>query len=48
MDTSLCRKHFPELPVSGLFCNGEIGPVDGSTQLHGYTACWALVVPTPS
>ena len=34
VDTSLCRKHFPELPVSGLFCNGEIGPVDGSTQLH--------------
>jgi len=48
VDTGLCRKHFPELPVSGLFCNGEIGPVDGSTQLHGYTACWALVVPTPS
>ena len=48
VDTGLCRKHFPELPVSGMFCNGEIGPVDGSTQLHGYTACWALVVPTPS
>lgn len=48
VDTGLCRKYFPQLPISGLFCNGEIGPVDGSTQLHGYTACWALLVPTPS
>ena len=48
VDAALCRQQFPELPISGLFCNGEIGPVDGSTQLHGYTACWAFVVPSQS
>lgn len=26
------------LPVAGLFCNGEIGPVSGKTFLHGFTA----------
>ena len=35
------------LPVAGAFCNGEIGPVAGTTHLHGYTACWGLLVPSP-
>ena len=33
----------PDLPVAGAFCNGEIGPVGGTTHLHGYTACWGLL-----
>jgi small ligand-binding sensory domain FIST len=31
------------LPLAGLFCNGEIGPVGGTTFLHGYTASLALI-----
>ncbi|MFM8525460.1 MAG: FIST N-terminal domain-containing protein [Cyanobacteriota bacterium] len=44
-DVSLCRELFPELPLSGAFCNGEIGPVSGTTHLHGYTASWGFLVP---
>ncbi|SBO43644.1 FIST N-terminal domain-containing protein [Cyanobium sp. NIES-981] len=44
-DVSLCRECFGDLPVGGAFCNGEIGPIAGSTQLHGYTASWGFVVP---
>jgi small ligand-binding sensory domain FIST len=31
------------LPLAGLFCNGEIGPVGGTTFLHAYTASLALI-----
>ena len=44
-DVNVCRAVHPALPLTGLFCNGEIGPVAGSTQLHGYTASWGFVVP---
>ena len=44
-DVGLCRDCFGDLPVGGAFCNGEIGPVGGSTQLHGYTASWGFLVP---
>jgi small ligand-binding sensory domain FIST len=47
VDVGLCRELFPDIPVAGLFCNGEIGPVAGSTQMHGYTASWAFLVPSP-
>lgn len=47
VDVGLCRDLFPDVPVAGLFCNGEIGPVAGSTQMHGYTASWAFLVPNP-
>ncbi len=46
-DVTLCREAFGSLPVAGAFCNGEIGPIAGSTQLHGYTASWGFVVPRP-
>ena len=42
------RQQFPELPISGLFCNGELGPVDGSTHVHSYTASVAFIVPNKS
>lgn len=32
------------LPVTGFFCNGEIGPVGQRSYLHGYTASAALFV----
>jgi len=44
-DVSLCREAFADLPISGVFCNGEIGPVGGTTHLHGYTASWGFLVP---
>jgi small ligand-binding sensory domain FIST len=30
------------VPVAGLFCNGEIGPVGGRAYLHGFTATMAV------
>ncbi|MBM5827794.1 MAG: hypothetical protein FJ050_07040 [Cyanobacteria bacterium M_surface_7_m2_040] len=44
-DVTPCRQRFPEVPIAGAFCQGEIGPVAGSTHLHGYTASWGFVVP---
>ncbi|MCP9849663.1 FIST N-terminal domain-containing protein [Cyanobium sp. Morenito 9A2] len=43
-DVSVARALFAELPIAGAFCNGEIGPLAGSTQLHGYTASWGFLV----
>ncbi len=34
------------VPIAGLFCNGEIGPVGGLSFVHGFTASLALFVPT--
>jgi len=44
-DVSACRQAFADVPIAGAFCNGEIGPIAGSTHLHGYTASWAFLVP---
>jgi len=30
------------IPLAGMFCSGEIGPVGGQTFLHGFTATMAL------
>ena len=46
-DVTLGRQVMPSLPMAGAFCNGEIGPVAGSTHLHGYTACWGLLRQDP-
>ena len=46
-DVTLGRQVMPGLPMAGAFCNGEIGPVAGSTHLHGYTACWGLLRQDP-
>jgi small ligand-binding sensory domain FIST len=34
------------LPLAGLFCNGEIGPVGMRTYVHGFTASLALIAAT--
>jgi len=34
------------IPLAGFFCNGEIGPVGGTTYVHGYTSCFGLFRPT--
>jgi small ligand-binding sensory domain FIST len=30
------------VPISGFFCNGEIGPIGSTTFLHGYTSVFGL------
>lgn len=47
-DVGICQGLFPAVPISGAFCNGEIGPVAGTTHLHGYTASWGFLVPSPA
>jgi small ligand-binding sensory domain FIST len=44
-DTAALRRHLGDVPVGGFFCNGEIGPVEGRTFLHGYTSAFALFRP---
>ena len=44
-DVNLCREAFQQVPIAGVFCNGEIGPAAGNTHLHGYTASLAFLVP---
>jgi small ligand-binding sensory domain FIST len=41
-DTATFRRHLGPVPLGGFFCNGEIGPVHGSTFLHGYTSSFGL------
>jgi small ligand-binding sensory domain FIST len=41
-DTGLFEEALGPAPLGGFFCNGEIGPVGGSTFLHGYTSAFAL------
>lgn len=44
-DSRLFQKKLGTISVGGFFCNGEIGPVGGTTYLHGYTSCFALFRP---
>jgi small ligand-binding sensory domain FIST len=44
-DVQALGKVFGDLPVSGLFAQGEIGPVGGRNFLHGFTASIALFEP---
>jgi small ligand-binding sensory domain FIST len=44
-DTQAFQQKLGAIPVTGFFCNGEIGPVGGTTYLHGYTSCFALFRP---
>lgn len=41
-DSRLFRRYLSNIPVGGFFCNGEIGPVGGSTFLHGYTSVFGI------
>jgi small ligand-binding sensory domain FIST len=48
-DTGVFREHLGDVPVGGFFCNGEFGPVGGTTFLHGYTSSFGLFRPrTPA
>ena len=41
-DIEAFQEEIGPVPVGGFFCNGEIGPVQGRTFLHGYTSSFAL------
>ena len=41
-DVTALRDSVPGLPVAGMFCGGEIGPIGGKNFLHGFTASVAL------
>ena len=45
-DTDLFREKAGLIPVGGFFCNGEIGPVGGTTFLHGFTSSFGLFRPS--
>ena len=44
-DTELFRAKVGAIPLGGFFCNGEIGPVSGTTFLHGYTSSFGIFRP---
>jgi small ligand-binding sensory domain FIST len=43
-DAGVVAEKFRGLPLTGFFCNGEIGPVGDKNYLHGFTASLALFV----
>lgn len=40
-DSQLFNQHL-DIPISGFFCNGEVGPVGHNTFLHGYTSVFGI------
>jgi small ligand-binding sensory domain FIST len=43
-DAGAVAEELGPIPLAGMFCSGEIGPVGGQTFLHGFTATMALIV----
>jgi len=41
-DSNAFRRLVADVPIGGFFCDGEIGPVQNSTYLHGYTSAFAV------
>lgn len=44
-DTRAFHARFPSVALGGFFCSGEIGPVGGTTYLHGFTSSFGLFAP---
>ena len=44
-DTDMFRDKVSAMPLTGFFCNGEIGPVGETTFLHGYTSSFGIFRP---
>ena len=44
-DTEIFQNKVGSVPLGGFFCNGEIGPVSGTTFLHGYTSSFGIFRP---
>lgn len=47
-DSRLFHRYSGLVPLSGFFCNGEIGPVGGTTFLHGYTSVFGIFRQPPA
>jgi small ligand-binding sensory domain FIST len=45
-DAAAISRKLGTLPLAGLLCAGEIGPVAGRCAVHGFTASLALIVPS--
>ena len=41
-DTDMFHEKVGSIPLGGFFCGGEIGPVGGTTFLHGYTSSFGI------
>ena len=41
-DSNAFRRLVGDVPLGGFFCNGEIGPIQNATHLHGYTSAFAV------
>ncbi|MBD0266726.1 MAG: FIST C-terminal domain-containing protein [Cyanobacteria bacterium Co-bin8] len=41
-DSRLFNRFLDQVPLSGFFCGGEIGPIGGTTFLHGYTSVFGI------
>lgn len=41
-DSDCFREYMGSVPLGGFFCNGEIGPVGGTTFLHGFTSAFGI------
>lgn len=41
-DSNAFRRLVADVPVGGLFCSGEIGPINNSTYVHGFTSAFAV------
>ena len=41
-DSQLFSRYLNDVPLSGFFCGGEIGPVGDNTFLHGYTSVFGI------
>jgi small ligand-binding sensory domain FIST len=44
-DTAAFHQAVGAIPLGGFFCNGEIGPVHGTTFVHGYTSAFGVFRP---
>jgi small ligand-binding sensory domain FIST len=44
-DSNAYRRIVADIPVGGFFCGGEIGPIQGTTYVHGHTSVFATVSP---
>ncbi len=41
-DSQMFSRYLQDIPLGGFFCSGEIGPIGGSTFLHGYTSVFGI------
>ena len=42
-DIAVAREILGDIPIAGMFCAGEFGPVGGKNFIHGFTASMALI-----